>query len=370
MQEGSRNYWAMRFDTQNRKLLYEELEKGKLRQGWGYSPELNLRLIKEKIKRGEPLTPEQKNVWRWQRRMLTDEKDGIKKGDIIIIPNMPGDGMFMIVEVTGDYEYDPLQLEESQRVSGFEQDYAHVLPVKILTPEGVNKYAGPVSANIRRTLRAQNRLWNIYHLKDDVENLLHAYQERRDELLKSLTTSERIYSAIDKLYQEIYDSFRDNILEELNKKIHAAEWEEAIAEALQNLYPGAEVERTGGPYEHGMDIVVRIPNYFYTEEQDTGSTPYWTIGVQVKNHQGTTSAPEVLRQIEDALEYAQTALAEDKLIHLVIITTADQASEDLLEGAGVLAQRSGVPITILTKKKLAELLAKSFIQSYLPELST
>ena len=368
MEQGSRNYWAMRFDVRNRELLLEELKKGKLRQGWGYSPELDLRRIKERRKRGESLSPEQEDVWRRQRRMLTGEEGGIRKGDIIIIPNMPEDGMFMIVEVTGDYEYDPLQLEESQQVSGFEQDYGHVLPVKILTPEGVNKYAGPVSADIRRTLRARNRLWNIYHLKDDVENILHTYQERRDELLKLLTTNERIHSAIDKLYQEIYDKFRDNILGELNKKIHAAEWEEVIAEALQNLYPGAEVERTGGPYEHGMDIVVRIPNFFYIEEQDMGSAPYWTIGVQVKNYWDTIG-PEVLRQIEEALKYAQTALAEDKLIHLVIITTADQASEDLLKGAGELAQRSGVPITILTKEKLAELLAKSFIQSYLPELA-
>ena len=118
-----------------------------------------------------------------------------------------------------------------------------------------------------------------------------------------------------------------------------------------------------------MDIIVRIPNYFYIEEQATGSTPYWTIGVQVKNYRGTIG-PEVLRQIEDALEYAQTALAEDKLIHLVIITTADQVSKNLLKGASELAHRSGVPITILTKDKLAELLTKSFIQSYLPELST
>jgi len=48
----NRRYWSIRTDKDNRKVLYNELTQGKLRQGWGYDENQSLTIIQNVINRG------------------------------------------------------------------------------------------------------------------------------------------------------------------------------------------------------------------------------------------------------------------------------------------------------------------------------
>lgn len=40
----SRNYWCYRIDKSRQKFFFNEIQKGFLRQGWGWDPKQDLRL--------------------------------------------------------------------------------------------------------------------------------------------------------------------------------------------------------------------------------------------------------------------------------------------------------------------------------------
>ena len=162
MADDKRRYWAIRTDRENRKLLLEELRKGRPRQGWGYDPSQDLRLIQAEIVKGGPwwdrLSPVQKEVLP-QRRMLAAAEDSVQPHNWVVVPNLPDDGMLLIGEIAGEYYYEPLKLSDDTDVNGLGQDYGHVLPFSVLTPKPINRYAGQVPAGLRGSLRTPMRMW-------------------------------------------------------------------------------------------------------------------------------------------------------------------------------------------------------------------
>jgi hypothetical protein len=109
-----RRFWAIRTDKYNIPLILGELRAGRLRQGWGYNPGQDLRLVQAEISRGgkwwERLTKEQNEV-RLHLKMLSKSDGGIQVGDRILLPNLPEEGpFFLVAEVTGEYYFDMLSL--------------------------------------------------------------------------------------------------------------------------------------------------------------------------------------------------------------------------------------------------------------------
>jgi len=104
MTSPKRRYWAIRTDRDNKSRLLSELQQGRLRQGWGYDPSQDLRLIQADIIKGgkwwERLSETQKQVLP-HLLMLSSAKDSVQLGDWILVPNLPDDGYFLIVEVAG-----------------------------------------------------------------------------------------------------------------------------------------------------------------------------------------------------------------------------------------------------------------------------
>lgn len=82
-----RNYWCYRIDTKNIEFLMNELNLGRLRQGWGYDEGQNLRNLQldEGAARNKAMF------------------EGVKKGDILLIPQLPSWGQIAIVEATDDW---------------------------------------------------------------------------------------------------------------------------------------------------------------------------------------------------------------------------------------------------------------------------
>jgi hypothetical protein len=83
-----RRYWVIRSDRDNRELLWKELQAGRLRQGWGYLPEQDLRIV-QRAEKNESITDDQRSTWRGNRRMLDSEPNSIQRHDLIVSPHLP-----------------------------------------------------------------------------------------------------------------------------------------------------------------------------------------------------------------------------------------------------------------------------------------
>ena len=156
MENRKRRFWAIRTDKDNSAVLFAELQEGRLRQGWGYDASQDLRLLQAEIDKGGSWWDRLKEVQKEslpQLRMLSKSEDSIQLKDIIIIPNLPTYGLFCVAEVSGEYSYSPLMLNKEKDINDLSKDYGHILPVRLLTDKGVNKYAEGVASGIRSTLR-------------------------------------------------------------------------------------------------------------------------------------------------------------------------------------------------------------------------
>jgi hypothetical protein len=156
MNDRKRHYWAMRTDKENKELLFQELKSGRVRQGWGYDDSQNLEMIQGEILNGgkwwERLTDKQREALP-NFRMLGEGNDSVKIGDILLLPNLPEQDFFCLAEVIGRYYFKKLPLDSVTDVNRLGEDYGHVLPVKLITPMGINKYNELVFSGIRATLR-------------------------------------------------------------------------------------------------------------------------------------------------------------------------------------------------------------------------
>src|SRR3954452_16552878 len=128
-----RRYWVMRTDVNARTELLAALQRGELRQGWGYKKSLDLNRLARKLEsngwRVSALDDEERAAWRGNQRMWPGHWGRINEDDIIVLPKMPKDRHWMIVEVVGEYRFD-LRSDLG--------DYGHVLPVKILAADVSN----------------------------------------------------------------------------------------------------------------------------------------------------------------------------------------------------------------------------------------
>jgi len=155
-------YWAMRTDQNRRADLWAEIKAGRLRQGWGWDPDMDLQMIAEAVDAGRLLNDRQQQAW-GNRRMLTSRDDGIHVGDIILVPHVPEHRRFSLVRVTGPYEYDGGQ------VFG---DYGHILPVQLLTDDqGISYSDDAVPVKLQTSLGNRVRLWNLDAFGADLDRL-------------------------------------------------------------------------------------------------------------------------------------------------------------------------------------------------------
>ena len=79
-------YWVIRTDKAKTEYVAGELAHGRLRQGWGWTGEQDLRAIAADSQAGKSLNDAQKSTWRGNRRLLDSEPDGVCQGDIVLLP--------------------------------------------------------------------------------------------------------------------------------------------------------------------------------------------------------------------------------------------------------------------------------------------
>jgi len=152
-------YWAIRTDQARRPFFWRELKAGRLRQGWGYRPELDLENLARLRKRGVKLPKYQQDTWRGNRRLLQTEPDSMQTGDIVVLLHLPEYGTWSIARVTGDYRF---EISDEPNNVDATPDYGHIRPVELLTGDRPIRPADDgASDDLRRSMRPIMRMWSL-----------------------------------------------------------------------------------------------------------------------------------------------------------------------------------------------------------------
>jgi hypothetical protein len=263
------NYWGYRTNKFKAEFFWKELQQGRLRQGWGFENEHDLR--------------NPKLLYNGARRNMRMYQD-VKKGDYLLVPHLPQYHEVAIVQATEDWNkgYD-------FRIDEKEGDYGHIFPAKFVKKFVRNNRN--VSSDLQSTLKNIQRFWNITRYEDDIKILLDCPQE---ELIDSISYEDRLEEAIFGVFDE--KTFSKNLYDGLNKEFVNETWEYALVKGLQELLPFYSIERVGGKSEkeHGTDILIKLPGI--------DAEISYAIAIQVKDYEGIVR-DNVCAQINKADDY-------------------------------------------------------------------
>ena len=158
-----RRYWAMRTSQHNPDFMWAEVKAGRLRQGWGWMQEQDLRRIAERRRAKAELSAAELQAWR-AHRMLATESAGMRVGDLVVTQNLPRQGRISVCLVVGPYYFelpgDP-----------HPENLGHILPVKLLVGD-IDRSDAQVSEALRHAISLRPRLYEITPYGGDVEALL------------------------------------------------------------------------------------------------------------------------------------------------------------------------------------------------------
>lgn len=325
-----RRYVVVRTDKSRAGFMLREFEQGRLRQGWGWLPSQDLRLLRAKVNANQKLTADESAAWR-NRRLLDTEPDGLKLGDVVVVPNLPERGRWVLARVAEPYAYAPPAPEANVGV-----DYAHVVAVTpIRAPDGKLAVIDPdnenVDARLRATMRNLSRMWSIDALGAAVEKIIAAAEGGGDlgtvepEAQKQAGVFEAVRAAAWKAVRERY---------------HGAQFEQLVLTLFRQIYSGGRVEHWGGRSEQGADLIVFM--------QDPLGLEY-KIAVQVKLFDGVIDDTHALDQIAQARKAHRVDAG-------VVVTTATEASERFEERRSALEAELGIDIKVIDRDEFTMLL--------------
>ncbi|HEY5629547.1 MAG TPA: hypothetical protein VIR16_08560 [Candidatus Limnocylindrales bacterium] len=158
-----RRYWAMRTSQHNPDFIWAEVKAGRLRQGWGWMEEQDLRRIAERRRAKAELSSAELQAWR-AHRMLATESAGMRVGDLVVTQNLPRPGRISVCRVAGLYYFELPGAPHPE-------DLGHILPVKLLVGD-IDRWDGQVSDALRHAISLRPRLYEITQYGGDVETLL------------------------------------------------------------------------------------------------------------------------------------------------------------------------------------------------------
>ena len=321
-------YLVVRTDKRQTAFIARELEAGRLRQGWGWKPEQDLRLIRLKLNEGGKLTAVEVAAWR-NRRLLDTERDGLKLGDIIIVPNLPVQGSWLIGRVAGPYRY-----EQPSPEAGVGNDYAHIVPVELVKdttgrPAAVEADNLHVDARLRASMRSMSRMWSIDVYGDKIEKIIGAIGEG-----KNTSSPQPEEHKFRQLSAEITEAAWNGI----RARYKGAELEKLVMRVLKEIYPN--IEHRGGPAEQGADLIALTKDRLGLE---------YKVAVQVKLHEGEENDIHSLAQIKRAREAHGIDAG-------IVLTTATSLSEGYSSRRDELETELGIDIRVIRRNEFVRLL--------------
>ncbi|MEM7160217.1 MAG: restriction endonuclease [Myxococcota bacterium] len=318
----------MRTDSRARDFIAAELKAGRLRQGWGHEANQDLRVI-HSTPRADRVA-HQHAAWRGNRRLLEATGDGLQLGDVVVFPNVPEPGRWAFARITGGYRYE---------IDANQGDYGHIREVEPwLTGGGELAWVVPnhelVPAPMRRSMTCRSRMWSVDAFGEAIELVLSAL-EKGQALTDAQSPDERFSTFVGSMRSEAYKL--------VDHGWGAAELEDLVVRVLRNRYrashPNARVDPKGGTGEHGIDVLVTLPDPLGVSLK---------IGVQVKKHEGVETGLRSLEQIAEAREYWG--------IHAgIVLTTATEVSEEYEAKREALTEELGIDVQVLCRGQFVDL---------------
>jgi len=325
-----RKYWALRIDRNARAFFSSELAAGRLRFGWGYQPDQDLREIRRLRLASGQLTPDQKATWRRGRRLLPDEIDGMQIDDIVLLPNFSADGQWSVARITGGYDFQIPPLG----------DYGHFRLAESAVDDSIDAYDEAVAAPLRGAMKNLHPLWSLDPYAQSIELLLATAKQR--PLQNVPKESERLIS----LCKEVIDSLSAGVKD----RWHGGEFEKPCQRLLEALFGGGNVTLTAGKKEHGADHICTY--------NDPLGTPL-VAAVQVKMYDDEIDDQRALEQIRDAhANYFRVASG-------VILTTADRETDTFRAARAKLETDIGIPVRCICRQELMTMFLR-----VLPDISS
>ena len=298
-----RHYWLYRIDTSQIEYFKKQLDRGILRQGWGWDPGQDLRV--REVDEGAF-----RNIGIYER---------VKKGDILLVPSLPDWDKVSIVEATEDFDkgYD---FRPEHKAYTHEPDYGHMFPAKLIST--FVRSSELVSANLRSAQALSYRLrfkWIYYEgCAQEIKKLIDASESQRHT---SVNAAERATAVISAAHHEAFDEnvFQEKLWNGFNNQNWAGEWELALVFMLQQKFPYYNIEKTGGRNEqyHGTDILISLPGL--TEDYR------YAIAIQVKDYKDIVGKG-VIDQIKKAENW--NTHADIRLIDKIVIITNAEKDEN------------------------------------------
>jgi hypothetical protein len=326
-------YWVVRTDKAKTEYVAGELAQGRLRQGWGWTDEQDLRAVAVASRAGKALTDAQKSTWRGNRRLLDSEPDGVRPGDLVLLPHQPSHGSWSLVRVSGPYRW-----EHPTELNSYDMpDYGHILPIEMVSTRPIHPFEDAVSARLRQTMRNMSRMWNIDALGPDVDELAEACSHGAVAPPPAVDRLPKVLSAVEVATWEA-----------LQKQFHGAEFERPCVLLLEALYGDGNVEHTGGSGERGADAIV-------THDDPLGVTH--RLAVQIKMWSWDADWTRPLEQIR------QASGAYEGITGGVILSTSERVSERFEEHRRKLEAEVRIPIRVVLRQELVRLFV-----AHLPEI--
>ena len=258
--------------------LYEELEEGRLRQGWG-SPGLGLSQDGEKVEKAVWEAAHRSIGWGEPSPMrfaILSRMLDMRKNEIVVIPKMPHWDQFSIARVSGDYRFD---------VANGQTDFGHIVPVD---PNGVRTF----------NYRADDDAFlisGVFSRASHRPAVSYCYGEEHIAatvrlLGKESNVSERSLASLSRARMD--NAFRDaaRSLQKEVERWNGGRFEEAVRQAFRDQGYDVKIHRHYDGKGGDVDILVSPPidrfRLFLPEIRDQ-------IAVQVKWKQGIDQDDEV-----------------------------------------------------------------------------
>lgn len=310
--------WVVRTDRRVAEaLIGPELERGVLRQGWGWDSSQDLRVIRAALDAGpNELDDDQWESWSHNRRLLPEEDDAISTGDLLVLPNTPRVGRWSIAEAEDNYDF----------CLAYTKDHGHRRGVRLLRA-GLDPGSLELPASLRRTMRCQRAVWNIDHHTPTIAKLVS------DAVGPRRTVEESLAQVREAAHRAAWESLRE--------RFGGAELEEPTQLVLQHAFD--IVERRGGPAEHGADFICRFRGPLGIE---------FAVAVQLKMWSGVADDPTPLHQLAQAADVGQ-------LSAVVALTTASSTSPQFDKAADALAEKIGRPVRVICRAEFMRLIVAS-----------
>ena len=314
--------YALRGDQKNPdcgKMLYSSLKGGEGRFAWSYIETADLDKLRDKIEKDgwDSLSEDEQNCY--QPFLLE-----LKEDDYVVYINVPKWGQCTLARVKGPYFW---------KYEGADSDFNHRFPVDLKSVFSFDRNNTLVHPSLITRLKLPGRYWRIYD-----------QQQKFEALIEGLKAGAQSTSHTPETRRALLKKEINPFLAEITKKIHETHPNKSLEDLFEEVFknvPGVkEVEKRGGPKDHGADLLVIFESGMPFSQQ--------TCVVQVKSFEGKHCETGAVKDIERAFKaYPEATMG-------LIVSTAFTNSNDLDRAIDDLQSKTGKSVSLLIGENVAD----------------